>query len=153
MAETTEVKEEVTTVEKAVPQHVVHKTTTVTPPPIQTEHPQKVFEKKKTIFRANQIVWYILIVIEVLLGFRLTLLALGANPYSGFTNLIYAITNPLALPFRGILGTPVAGSAVFEWSTLIAALVYALIAFAIVHLMQLVKPVSPHEVEREVDNP
>lgn len=144
--------QEVTTVSQAQPAKVVKTTKQVTPP-VQTEPPQKVFQKKKVIFRAYQIIWYIAGVIEVLLGFRMTLKALGANPFSGFTNLIYALSDPLALPFRGIFGitTVPQESALFEWSTLVAALVYALIAYGLVQLIQMIKPVSPQEVEQSVD--
>ena len=121
-------------------------------PVVRTEHPQKVFEKKKTIFRTHQIIWYVLGVIEIMLGFRMTLKALGANPLSGFTSLIYAVSDPLALPFQGILGTSFTQGSVFEWSTLIAAVVYLLIAVGIIQLAQILKPVTPREVEETVDN-
>ncbi len=145
--------EEVTTVHKSHPSEVVHTTTKIVPPVVRTEHPQQVYDKKKVIFRTYQVVWYILAVIEILLGFRMTLQALGANPYSGFTSLIYILSNPFALPFKGILQTYVSGSSVFEWSTIVAVIVYAVIAFGIVHLLQLVKPVTPDEVVGSVDNP
>ncbi|HVZ67684.1 MAG TPA: YggT family protein [Patescibacteria group bacterium] len=136
------------TTEVARPTRVV-KTTKVNPE-IHTEHPQKVYEKKKAIFRTYQVVWYILCVIEVLLFFRVVLKALGANPFSGFTNLIYTLSNPLALPFQGILPTPVTQGSVFEWSTIIGAIVYFLIAAGLVQLMQIIKPVTPDEVEQSV---
>lgn len=143
--------QEVTTVSEASPTRVVKTTKQVTPP-IQTEHPQKIFQKKKAIFRTYQFIWYILGVIEILLAFRMTLKALGANPSSAFTNLIYALSDPLALPFSGILGiSATSGGNFFEWSTVIAAVVYALIAYGLVQLMQLIKPVSKEEVEQTVD--
>ncbi len=129
------------------------KTTQVVQPAVKVEHPQKTYQTKKTIFHTHQIIWYILALIEVLLGFRITLKALGANEFSGFTNLIYAITNPLAYPFQGILPTNATGGSVFEWSTIIAAIVYLLIAWGIVHLILLMKPVTPQEVINTVDNP
>jgi uncharacterized protein YggT (Ycf19 family) len=141
-------KEEVTTV-SSTPERVV-KTTTVAPV-VKTEHPQKVYEKKKVIFRAYQVIWYILAVIEVLLIFRVTLKALAANPNSGFASLVYAITDPLALPFQGILRTSVTSGSVFEWSTIIAAIVYALVAIGLVELFQFLRPVDPHEVSEVVD--
>jgi hypothetical protein len=143
---------EVTTVERSQPQQVVKTTKRVTPP-VQTEHPQKVFEKKRVIFRSYQVIWYFLALIEVLLGFRLTLKAIGANPFSGFVNLVYGITDPLAFPFSGIIGSGTYGTSVFEWSTIFAALVYFLIAWGLVSLLQFAKPVTPQEVEKEVDNP
>ena len=99
----TQTQEEVTTVENSTPSQVVRKTTRQIDPMIKEEAPQKVFDKKKRIFRLNQIIWYILGVIEILLAFRIVLKALAANQGSGFTNFIYTISNPFALPFRGIL--------------------------------------------------
>lgn len=132
--------QEVTTVSKTAPTVVTN------------EHPQKTYEKKKFIFKTYQIVWYILGVVEILLGFRIALLALGANPTSDFASIIYTLTNPLALPFRGIFNTAAAGNSVFEWSTIVAALVYAIAAYGIVYLIQLIKPVTPTEVSQNIDN-
>src|SRR3989344_881722 len=115
------------------------------------EHPQKTYTKKKAIFRAYQVIWYILGVIEILLVFRVVLKALGANPNSGFTNLIYSLSNPLALPFRGIFQTTVVEGSVFEYSTLIAGAVYALVAYGIVQLFQFINPTNPQEVQEKVD--
>jgi len=144
-------KQEVTTIETAAPQQVI-KTTTTTPPVVKTEHPQKVYQKKKAIFRTHQIIWYLLTVVEILLAFRMTLKALGANPLSGFTNLVYALSNPFAIPFQGILPSSVMGTSVIEWSTIIAALVYAVIAYGIIYLIQMLKPVTPEEVSQNVDS-
>jgi len=133
----------------------VQTTTQVTSPaqvaPSPGEHPQKTYAKKKAIFRVYQIIWYILGVIEVLLIFRVVLKMLGANLGSSFTNLIYTLSNPLALPFRGIFQTQVVEGSVFEWSTIIAGVVYAVVAWGLVQLFQLVKPTNPQEVSQKVD--
>lgn len=153
MQEDTKVEEEVTTVSHSEPAEVVRTTKTVTPPLVQTEHPQKVYTKKKVIFRTYQVIWYILGFVETLLIFRVLLKMLGANAGSGFVRLIYGFTDPLAVPFRGIFQisfTP--DGSVFEWSTLVAMLVYALIAYGIIQLMQLAKPTTPEEVHQKVDN-
>jgi len=130
-------------------------TTTVsnTSPPVKQEHPQQVFNKKKTIFRAYQIIWYILALVEILIGFRVALKALGANPLSGFTSLVYSLSDPLTLPFRSIFPNTVSGASLFEWSTVIAAIVYALVAYGLIYIMQLIKPVTQREVEQKVDDP
>ena len=120
---------------------------------VKTEHPQRVFEKKKAIFRTYQVIWYILAVIEVLLAFRVALKVFGANPFSGFTSLVYTLSDPLAFPFSGILQTSISGNSIFEWSTIIAAIVYALVAYGLVYLLQIMKPVTPTEVTQNVDNP
>lgn len=120
-------------------------------PPTPGEHPKNTYDKKKAIFRAYQVIWYILGVVEILLLFRVILKALGANPTSGFANLIYAFSNPLAAPFNGIFQVGVVEGSVFEWSTIIAALVYAIAAYGLVKLFQFVKPTNPQEVEQKVN--
>ena len=145
----TEVQE--TQVAEVAPHQVV-KTTKVVHPDVVGEQPQKVFAQKKTIFRFYQIIWYILGVIETLLLLRFVLKMIGANPFSGFVSFVYAVSDPFALPFQGIVPSVVSGVNVIEWSTIIAAVVYFLLAYGIIELFQFIKPVSPHEVEEAVDD-
>lgn len=145
MEETT--REEVTTVEN--PQQVVRKTTKQVEPQAKGEAPQKVYEKKKTIFRFNQVIWYILGFVEVLLAFRFVLKALGANSSIGFTSFIYAITAPFADPFRGILGLTVTGISQIEWTTVIAGIVYLCVAWGLVYLLDMIYPITPKDVETQ----
>lgn len=118
-------------------------------PQAKGEAPQKVYEKKKTIIRFSQVIWYILGVIEVLLAFRFVMKALGASPSSGFTSFIYGVTAPIIRPFVGILGVPSLGNSIFEWSTVIAGLVYLCVAWGLVYLLELIYPISPNDVETE----
>ncbi len=127
-------------------------TTTVQQQQVQVAPPQGGYKKKKAIFRAYQLIWYLLGVIETLLLFRVILLMLGANTRSGFTDLIYSLTDPLAAPFAGIFGVTRAEGSVFEWSTIVAGIVYFLVAYGLVQLIQLVKPTTPQEVEQTVNN-
>lgn len=120
-------------------------------PPSVAGDPGKQFQRKRTIFRAYQLIWYIVGVIEVLLVFRFLLRLVGANPASGFTEFIYATSAPFAIPFRGILPVSTADGSVVEWSTLLAMLVYVVIAYGLVKLFQFAKPVTSEEVERTVD--
>lgn len=144
--------EKVTTVSESTPVEVTQTTETVTPPPVRVEHPQTVYEKKKAIFRTYQVIWYILGVIEILLAFRVVLKMLGADINSSFVSLLYMVTNPLALPFSGVFGISYSQGAVLEWSTFVAMAVYALIAYGLIQLMQLIKPTTPQEVEQKVDS-
>jgi len=143
--------QEVTTVSAPTSQQVVRKTKVVVPQ-VDTGSPQKEYQTKKAIFRTYQVIWYVLGIIEVVLAFRILLKFLGASTFSGFTNFIYSISSPFAMPFAGILGTTVSSNLVFEWSTLIAMAVYAIVAYGIVALFQLVKPTNSEEIEQTVDN-
>lgn len=128
---------------------VTQQTTRQSEPQAKGAASQKVYETKKNIFRFNQIIWYILGLVEVLLVFRVVLKALAANPFVGFTSLIYSLTNPLVAPFSGILATFTTGNSLIEWSTIIAAIVYVCVAWGLVYLLDLIYPISPKDVEQK----
>lgn len=142
----TTTQEETTIIERTTPSTVQKKTITQAAPDIRQEAPQKVFDKKKRIFRLNQVIWYVCGVIEVLLAFRIVLKALAADLGSGFTRFIYALSGPLALPFRGIIAESRDGNSLIEWSSLFAAVVYLVVAAGMVYLLDLINPVSREEV-------
>ncbi len=145
-------EETVTTSSTLAPEQVVKTTKTVVPPVVGVvEPPHKVFQKKKKIFRAYQIIWFVLAIIEVLLAFRMLLKAIGASPTSGFAVLIYALSAPLAVPFQGLVGISTSATSTFDWSIIIAAAVYALLTFGIVQIIHMAKPVTKQEVEQTVD--
>jgi len=99
----------------------------------------------KPLYRGTQIVWYILGIVEVLLAFRFILKLLGANATAGFSSFIYGVTYVFATPFLNVFRvSKVAGSA-FEWTTLLAMLVYWMIAIAIINLFLIGKTVSTPE--------
>jgi uncharacterized protein YggT (Ycf19 family) len=91
-----------------------------------------------------------LVFIEVLLIFRAIFKVIGANSSSGFVSLIYSITDVMVVPFQGIVPSAVSGNSIMEWATLIAGVVFALIAWGLVYLLQFIKPVTPVEVEEQV---
>lgn len=140
-------QEQVVVTSSNPPQQVVTKTVKQVQPTVIGEPPQKVYNQKKTLFRFNQIIWYILGLVEVLLVFRVVLKALGANQYVGFTNLIYNLTRPMVMPFVGILSTTNLGSSVIEWSTIVAAIVYLCLAWGLVYLLDLFFPITPQDVD------
>jgi hypothetical protein len=105
----------------------------------------------KSLFRGTQIVWYLLSLLEVLLAFRFVLKFTAANAAAGFTSFIYAVTWPFTAPFLAVFpNTKVQGS-VFEWTTLLAMLVYWMIALAIVKIFFMSKTVSTPEAAAKLD--
>lgn len=109
-------------------------------------------QEKTVIFRSYQVIWYLLGVAEVLLGFRFILKAGGANPGSPFVAFVYTLSGALVAPFRGVFSSTAVEGSVIEWASLLAMLVYVVAAYALIHLFQLIKPVNPKEVEEVVDN-
>jgi len=99
----------------------------------------------KPLYRGTQIVWYILGLIEILLLFRFVLKFLAANPDAGFTNFIYGITYIFANPFLNVFKMSKISGSIFEWTTLLAMLVYWIIAEGIIKLFIMSKTVSTPE--------
>jgi uncharacterized protein YggT (Ycf19 family) len=81
--------------------------------------------------RAVRIVYLVFGVIEALIAIRVVLKLLGANPDAGFTSLIYNVTQPFVAFFQGVFPDTASHGSVLEISSLLAILVYALLAFGI----------------------
>ncbi|MEK7615184.1 MAG: YggT family protein [Patescibacteria group bacterium] len=105
----------------------------------------------KPLFKGTQIVWYLLSLLEVLLAFRFVLKLTGANAAAGFTSFIYSLTWPFTAPFLAVFPRTVVQGSVFEWTTLLAMLVYWMIALAIVRLFLMSKTVSTPEAAAELE--
>jgi uncharacterized protein YggT (Ycf19 family) len=88
--------------------------------------------------RANEVIYLVFAIVDVVLLVRMVLKLLGANPHAGFSSFIYTISDALLVPFRGILPTTtVSGQSVFEMSALIAIIVYALVGFGLTRLVSI----------------
>lgn len=79
--------------------------------------------------------------LEILLAFRLILKLTGANSFSAFVNLIYGITGVFIVPFQGIFSQAITQgvetTAILEPATLVAMVVYAVLAIGIVKLLRI----------------
>ena len=98
---------------------------------VQTTQKEPERERRIFTFKATQVVWLLLSIFEALLALRFVLKLIGANPASPFATVLYGFTGLFLYPFAGLIGTPAAGGMILEISTLIAMLVYGLIAWAI----------------------
>jgi len=89
---------------------------------------------------AKRIVYYLAGIIIALLALRIVLLLLAANKGAGFVDFIYALSGFFATPFFGIFNyQPTYGQSVFEISSLVAIVVYALVAVGLAKLFTLTK--------------
>ncbi|MDP2708651.1 MAG: YggT family protein [bacterium] len=105
----------------------------------------------KPLYRGTQIVWYILGIVEALLVFRFVLKLLAANSSAGFSSFIYNVSYPFVSPFLSVFRSTKVESNIFEWTTLLAILVYWLIAWGIVRLFFIGKTVSTPEAAAKLD--
>ncbi|OGN28383.1 MAG: hypothetical protein A3A33_05185 [Candidatus Yanofskybacteria bacterium RIFCSPLOWO2_01_FULL_49_25] len=105
----------------------------------------------KPLYRGTQIVWYILGILEVILAFRFVLKLLAANPGAGFSSFVYGVSYPFAAPFLSVFRMTRVDGSIFEWTTLLAMLVYWLIAWGIIRLFLMSKTVSTPEAAAKLD--
>jgi YggT family protein len=90
--------------------------------------------RRMAAYRVTQLIWWIFGLVEGLIAIRFILKALGANPSAGFAEFIYGITYPLVLPFVGLFGNPQAQGSVLEIHSIVALVVYALVAWLLAKL-------------------
>lgn len=123
-------------------------------PPLRTSQTTSGMErpaKTRPLYRATQAIWYLFYVIETILVFRFAFKLIGANTAAGFTRFIYNLSDPLLAPFQLVLPAPRVSGSIFEWSTLLAMLVYWIIAWGIVRLLLMGKPVSEIEANQKLN--
>lgn len=94
-------------------------------------------ERHAEVSRFAQLIWLFFGVLEALIGIRVVLKLIAANPANPFANLIYSITNVFLQPFVGLTVTPEAQGIVLEIPAIIAIFAYALLGWVIVRLVWL----------------
>ena len=99
----------------------------------EPEREQRIFS-----FKATQLIWLFLGILEALIALRIGLKLIGANPESPIVALIYGFTYLFLFPFEGMTATPAVGSMVLELSSFFAMGIYALIAWAVERVVWLI---------------
>jgi hypothetical protein len=105
----------------------------------------------------NSLVWFLAGLIIAVLAIRFILAMAGADPGTGFVNLIYALSSPFRAPFAGIFGQPITydGAAVtarLEFEDLVAIVVYALVAWGITKVLALMLGTNRTDTTVYTDN-
>lgn len=109
--------------------------------PVQPVEPVLASNGRRTY--ASRIIYLMLGILETLLLLRFLLKLLGANPDAGFTRLIYGITYPFVVLFEDVFHTPQRRGSVLEFSTILAMIVYALLAWGIVKAIDIARNRRP----------
>lgn len=108
--------------------------------PVVTTQVKKVVTNSQTVER---LVYFFFGVLEVFLAFRLIFKLMGASLGNAFVGLIYGVAGIFILPFQGIFHQGYAQgintTSVLEPSTLVAILVYGVLAWGIVKLIRIVR--------------
>jgi uncharacterized protein YggT (Ycf19 family) len=95
-------------------------------------------ERQVVLRKTTRLIWWVTGVIEGLIGIRVLLRIMAANPGNPFANFIYAITDLLLWPFAGLTATPSSGGVVLEISSVIAMIIYMLLAWIVIEFLWLV---------------
>jgi hypothetical protein len=93
--------------------------------------------RRRSSYRLVQGIWLLFGIVEGLLAVRFVLKLLGANESAGFASFIYAATGPFLAPFNNLFGTPASGGMVLEMNTIVAIIVYMLMAWLIAKVVWL----------------
>jgi hypothetical protein len=99
--------------------------------------------------KSEYLIYYIFGALEILLAFRLVLKLMGAGVSSAFVSFIYGLTGLFILPFEGIfrrgLSQGIETTSILEPATVIAFIVYALLAWGIVKLVRIFSGEQQHK--------
>jgi len=85
-------------------------------------------ERQQSLFQASHLIWLFAGGLEALIGLRVLLKLMAANPNNPFANFVYALSYLFVWPFVGLTVTPAVEGIVLEIPSVIAMLVYALLA-------------------------
>jgi uncharacterized membrane protein len=95
-------------------------------------------ERRLLLQKVTQFIWLLFTVLELLIGLRVVLKLIAADPNNSFANFIYRVTGVFLQPFFGLTTTPAAQGMVLEVPSIIAMFAYALLGWLIVRLVWLI---------------
>lgn len=99
-------------------------------------------DRKSVAVKLEELIYVLLVSLELLLGVRFVLKLIGGNPDNPVVNVLYEFTGIFITPFEGffsyrILNDTRVLQSVLEWETLIAMGVFAVFGFIVVKLIDL----------------
>jgi hypothetical protein len=92
-------------------------------------------EYREAVYKVAQFIWLLFGGLEALIGIRVILLLIGANPANPFTAFVYQLSQLFLWPFQNIVANPAIQNHVLEITSIVAMIVYPLIGWAIVRLI------------------
>ena len=115
-----------------------------TPTQTPTPDPRGSYKPKKPVVKTNRVVitraiWYILGVITAILVLRIVLLMLSANPETPFVAFVYDVSSIFVVPFYGIFDQPDYTRFYVDTSSIVAIVIYWLLAVGLAKLINLTR--------------
>jgi uncharacterized protein YggT (Ycf19 family) len=94
---------------------------------------------RDALSRGVRLLDYVFFLIYAVVGLRIVLELLGAREGSGFKQLLDSMSDPLLLPFKGLMPDPGIGPFHLMLSYVVGLIVYALLHLAIRGLIRIVR--------------
>lgn len=92
-------------------------------------------EYRESVYKISQVIWLLFGGLEALIGMRVILMLIGANPANWFTALVYQLSQLFLWPFQNLITNPSFQNLTLEITSIIAMLVYAIIGWMCVRLI------------------
>jgi YggT family protein len=107
-------------------------------------------EQRFATFKATQLIWLGLGILEAAIALRVMFKLIGVNAANPFATLLYNVTNLFVAPFASLTGAPAAGGMVLEISSIIAMVVYLLLGWALERIVYVLfyRPRGPVSVSQ-----
>jgi hypothetical protein len=114
-----------------------------------TEH-ESGREQRIATFKATQMIWLLLGILEAVIALRFVFKLIGVNPANSFATLLYNVTDFFVAPFASLTGAPSAGGMVLEISSILAMIVYLLVFWALERIVYVLfyRPRGPVSVNQ-----
>ena len=100
-------------------------------------------EYRESVYKVSQIIWLLFGGLEALIGIRVILMLIGANPGNWFAAFVYQLTQLFLWPFQNLIANPSVQNMTLEVTSIIAMIVYALLGWLIVRLIWVIFYRSP----------
>lgn len=104
----------------------------------------------KSFYRVTQIVGYLVMVLEAFLLLRFILKLMQANPQAGFSSFVYGVSGFFTAPFEAVFRNLKVSGSVFEWTTILAMIIYGIVAWGIIKLFSMGRPVGEIEAQNKL---
>jgi hypothetical protein len=107
-------------------------------------------EQRVATFKTTQLIWLLLGLLEAAIALRIIFKLVGVNAANAFATLLYNVTGFFLAPFASLAKAPAAGGSVLEVSSIIAMVVYLLIAWALERIVYVLfyRPRGPVSVRQ-----
>jgi len=93
--------------------------------------------RRRSSYKLVQGIWLLFGIVVGILAIRFILKLLGANEAASFASFIYGASAPFVAPFSNLFANPGSGGSVLELTTMVAIIVYMLVAWLVVKVIWL----------------